>query len=226
MSTAASLDLPLELISFKVCPFVQRSAILLNEKGVDYTLTHINPQDTPDWFKEISPMGKVPVLKVGDTPVFESAVIAEYLDEVYAPALHPADPLQKAHHRAWMEFCSELIMRQFKMNTAKDEEAFNAARESLQQGLQLVAAQLADDTPYFSGADFHVVDAVYAPLFMRLNLAKQFFGLDLEMGERLQAWSDALLAKTSVKTSVVEDFDQVFKGFLTMQGGYILSLSA
>ncbi|WP_228288010.1 glutathione S-transferase family protein [Thiothrix subterranea] len=75
----------LELVSFKVCPFVQRSVIALNAKGIAYTLTHINPHEPPDWFKAISPLGKVPVLLVDGTPLFESAVILEYVDEVYPP---------------------------------------------------------------------------------------------------------------------------------------------
>ncbi|MDQ7075771.1 MAG: glutathione S-transferase N-terminal domain-containing protein [Gammaproteobacteria bacterium] len=83
-----SKSLP-ELISFKVCPFVQRSAIILNEKNVAYNTTYVDLEDLPDWFQEVSPLGKVPVLRVQDTVVFESAVIAEYLEECYAPSLHP-----------------------------------------------------------------------------------------------------------------------------------------
>ncbi len=214
----------LELVSFKVCPFVQRSVIALNHKGVGYTLTHINPHEPPDWFKAISPLGKVPILLVDGTPLFESAVILEYLDEVYPPSLHPADPLQKAQHRAWVEFCSELIMRQFRMLTAKDESAFNEARDSLKQGLQRLDSVLAEETPFFTGKTFHLVDSVYAPLFMRLALVKQHFGLDLDMSARMQAWSDALLAMDAVKTSVVDNFEDVFLGFLEGQSGHILTL--
>ncbi|WMP15946.1 glutathione S-transferase family protein [Thiothrix lacustris] len=212
----------LELISFKICPFVQRSIIALNQKGIDYTLTHINPQETPDWFKAISPLGKVPVLVVDGTPVFESAVILEYLDEVYPPALHPADPLEKARQRAWVEFCSELLGRQHRMLTAKDEAGFNEARESLQQGLQRLDTVLVEQPPYFAGEQFHLVDCVYAPLFMRLALLKQSYALEIALSTRMQAWSDALLALDAVKTSVVEEFPMVFANFLKAQDGYIL----
>jgi glutathione S-transferase len=211
----------LELVSFKVCPFVQRSAIALNEKGIGYTLTHINLQDPPDWFKAISPLGKVPVLLVDGKPLFESAVILEYLDEVFPPSLHPADPLEKAVHRGWIEFCSELIMRQFHTLTAKDEGAFNEACDSLKLGLQRLDGQLAAEGPYFAGQDFHLVDCVYAPLFMRLALVKKNFGLALELSPRMQAWSDALLALDAVKTSVVEDFEAVFLNFLKMRDSYL-----
>ena len=44
----------------------------------------------------ISPLGKTPVLLVDDAPVFESAVICEYLDETLALRLHPADALERA----------------------------------------------------------------------------------------------------------------------------------
>jgi glutathione S-transferase len=213
----------LELVSFKVCPFVQRSVIALNEKGIEYTLTHINPHEPPDWFKAISPLGKVPVLLVDGKPVFESAVILEYLDEVYPPALHPADPLEKAQHRAWIEFCSELVMRQFRMSMAKDEAGFTEARESLVQGLQRLDGVVAAEMPFFSGSRFALVDCVYAPLFMRLVLLKQHFALDIPLSPRIQAWSDALLAMESVKTSVVEDFADVFQGFLKAQGGYLVT---
>lgn len=212
----------LELVSFKICPFVQRSIIALNQKGIAYTLTHINPQETPDWFKAISPLGKVPVLVVDGTPVFESAVILEYLDEVYPPALHPADPLEKARQRAWIEFCSELLGRQHRMLTAQDEAGFNEARESLRQGLQRLDTVLAEQAPYFAGEQFHLVDCVYAPLFMRLALLKQSYALEIALSTRMQAWSDALLALDAVKTSVVEEFPMVFANFLKAQDGYIL----
>lgn len=212
----------LELVSFKICPFVQRSIIALNQKGIAYTLTHINPQETPDWFKAMSPLGKVPVLVVDGTPVFESAVILEYLDEVYPPALHPADPLEKARQRAWVEFCSELLGRQHRMLTAQDEAGFNEARESLQQGLQRLDTVLAEQAPYFAGEQFHLVDCVYAPLFMRLALLKQSYALEIALSTRMQAWSDALLALDAVKTSVVEEFPMVFANFLKAQDGYIL----
>lgn len=214
----------LELVSFKICPFVQRSVIALKHKGVDYKLTHINPHEPPDWFKAISPMGKVPVLLVDDLPLFESAVILEYLDEIYLPHLHPADPLQKAQHRAWMEFSSELTMRQFRMLSAKDEAAFNEAHTSLQQGLQRLDSAVATEPPFFAGNTFHLVDTTYAPLFMRLAMVKQRFNLDLTLSTRIQAWSDALLALDAVKTSVAEDFAAAFDNFLKMQDGYVLKL--
>ena len=115
-----------ELISFKLCPFVQRSVIVLLEKKVPFDIRYIDLSNPPDWFKAISPLGKVPLLKLGDTVLFESAVIMEYLDEVNPPSLHPSDPLRKAHHRAWIEFSSTLLVSQYQLTMiAADETALS-----------------------------------------------------------------------------------------------------
>ena len=84
---------PLKLISHKLCPYVQRAVIALTEKGVPFERIDIDLANKPDWFLKISPLGKTPVLVVGDKAIFESAVILEYLEETQDNALHPADPL-------------------------------------------------------------------------------------------------------------------------------------
>lgn len=214
----------LQLVSFKVCPYAQRAAIALQEKQVEHTITHLMPgDDQPDWFKAVSPLGKVPVLLVNGTPVFESAVILEYLDEVYAPTLHPADPLEKARHRAWMEFASELFGKQYQMVIAKDQAAFEAARDGLKQGLQRVGATLAAEEPFFAGSGFALVDVAFAPLFMRLAIIERVFKLDMGITGRLQVWADALLAKPSVQQSVVDNFEEVFMMFLKKMDGYMVN---
>src|SRR5712675_3040700 len=93
----------LKLISHKLCPYVQRAVIALTEKGVEFERIDIDLADKPDWFLKLSPLGKTPVLLVGDTAIFESAVILEYLEETQSPTLHPADPLARAEHRAFIE---------------------------------------------------------------------------------------------------------------------------
>lgn len=208
-----------ELISFKICPFVQRSVIVLQEKGVDYDITYINLKEPPPWFSTISPLGKVPVLKVGDEVVFESAVIMEYLDEVNPPSLHPADPLRKAHNRAWIEFASTLFMAQFNMVMAKEQEACEQSEQELRSKLALVNGQLVG--PFFNGETFSLVDAAYAPLFMRLALLEQWCPMGLMEGmEKMQAWSQRLLARPSVVNSVVAELPQLYRGHISSSGGF------
>src|SRR6185436_19674660 len=116
----------LTLISHVLCPYVQRAAIVLAEKGVPFTRRDVDLASKPDWFRAISPLGKTPVLLVGDTPIFASAVICEYLDDTLPPRLHPADALQRARHRAWMEFGSAVLNGIAAFYNASDEPALRA----------------------------------------------------------------------------------------------------
>jgi len=208
-----------ELISFKLCPFVQRSVIVLQEKGVDYDITYIDLKNPPAWFKSVSPLGKVPLLRVGDTVVFESAVIMEYLDEVYPPSLHPADPLRKAHNRAWIEFASTLFFCQFNMVMAQEQAVCENAEQELRDKLAAVNEQL--QGPFFNGNDFSLVDAAYAPLFMRLAFLEQWSPMGVVEGmPKMQQWSANLLARPSVQNSVVENLDELYRRHIAASGGF------
>ncbi|MCW8891086.1 MAG: glutathione S-transferase family protein [Sedimenticola sp.] len=213
----------LELVSFAICPFVQRAVIALKEKQVDFDITYIDLENTPAWFKLISPFGKVPLLKVDNEVLFESAIINEFLDEVYPPVLHPEDPLERAKHRGWIEFGSNLLFEQFKLVLAQDEEAIVQQSEVL-GGLFARLVQEVSDGPYFAGARFSLLDAAYAPLFMRYEILKKHREelADL-MPSKLDAWGQALLARESVKDSVVDDFEQRFINFGQSKGSFILA---
>src|SRR6195952_1065845 len=123
----------LKLISHKLCPYVQRAVIALTEKGVAFERVDIDLANKPDWFLKISPLGKVPVLLVGDVPIFESAVILEYLEETQAPPLHPADALGRAEHRGWIEFGSAVLNDIAGFYAARDEATFVVKTAQLEQ---------------------------------------------------------------------------------------------
>jgi glutathione S-transferase len=126
----------LKLISHKLCPYVQRAIIALTEKGVPVERIDIDLANKPAWFLALSPLGKTPVLQVGDTAIFESAVILEYLEETQPKPLHPADPLTRAEHRGWMEFGSALLSGIAGFYAAADEAAFKARILQLEQRLR------------------------------------------------------------------------------------------
>ena len=112
----------LTLVSFDACPFVQRAAILLQEQDRAYEITYIDLANKPEWFLEISPNGKVPVLKVDDTPIFESAVILEYLDETAETRLLPVDPVARARDRMWIVYISNIMAKGWQLQAANEEE--------------------------------------------------------------------------------------------------------
>src|SRR3954462_4274014 len=117
---------PLKLISHKLCPYVQRAVIALTEKGVAFERIDIDLANKPDWFMSIPPLGKTPVLQIGDVAIFESAVILEYLEETQPNPLHPADPLARATHRGWIDFGSVVLSDIASFYAAADEATFAA----------------------------------------------------------------------------------------------------
>ncbi len=209
-----------KLVSFKICPFVQRSMITLEEKQVPYEIEYIDLFNKPDWFMEVSPLGKVPILRVGDTVIFESAVINEYIEET-APgvALHPHDPLQRARHRAWIEVASEVLRKLYQLNTASDkEEAFKAA-----VGVRGVLVRFEDELgagPFFDGPAFSLVDAAIASALQRLTWCEAIVPtLDLfSATPKVQAWRDMLLARQSVQRSTVPEIQELYHQYLQGRG--------
>ena len=154
----------LKLISHKLCPYVQRAVIALTEKGVPFERIDIDLANKPDWFLAISPLGKTPVLQVGDKAIFESAVILEYLEETQPKPLHPADPLTRAEHRAWIEFGSTVLSDIAGFYAAPDEAAFAARTAQLEARFARLETRVAA-SPWFDGDEFSLVDAVFGPVF-------------------------------------------------------------
>lgn len=172
----------LHLISFDTCPYVERSRIVLGEKDLAYKLTLIDLADKPDWFLEISPRGKVPVLLVDDHPIFESAVINEFLDEAFPePPMFSDDVLLRAQDRAWVVFCNDVLMPAYaKLWFAKagQDERVAEAKEEIVNALGKIEKRLEsrESGPYFSGEAFGLVDVVFAPIFTRREAGKKMFG--------------------------------------------------
>src|ERR1700750_3037286 len=124
---------PLKLISHKLCPYVQRAVISLAGKGRACERIDIDLANKPDWFLKVSPLGKTPVLLVGDHAIFESAVILEYLEETQAQPLHPANALHRADHRAFIEFGSAILNDIGGLYSVSDETAFKSKAMQLEQ---------------------------------------------------------------------------------------------
>lgn len=208
------------LVSFELCPFVQRAVITLHEKGVDHELRYIDLAHPPEWFLRLSPLGKVPVLRVGDAVLFESAVINEYLDETHPPSLHPHDPLQRARNRAWIEFGSSLLMAGHGLMVAPDREAFEAKEAELTALLARLEPEVV--LPWFNGPAFSLVDAAIAPFFQRLAVIETLRpGQRLESWPRLRRWGDELLRRPSVAASVPPEFDAKLAAYLRAKGAYV-----
>ena len=210
-----------KLVSFDVCPFVQRSVITLEEKKVPYDIEYIELGDPPDWFLAVSPLGKVPILFVDNEVLFESAVINEFLDEVTpGRRLHPEEPLRRAKDRAWIEFTSMILVERNRMQHAATEEEARQWAAGIREKLALLEEELGDG-PFFHGEVFSLVEAAAAPLFQRL-----FWCLELapDLGvfedfSKVGSWGETLLGRDSVRSSTVPDIRERYYDYLQGRRG-------
>lgn len=221
----------LTLISFPTCPYVQRAVIALKEKQVDFEVVYIDLANKPDWFLAISPLGKVPVLKVerdGQEPaiVFESAVILEYLeDTVTQIRLHPEDALERAQHRSWIEFGSQVLGDLWKLSAAKDAGELDAARQALIGKLTRLEGIIAG--PFFAGEQFSLVDAVFAPAFRQLDALETVAKAGVTDNlPKIAAWRSALATRPSVKDAAPADFTALYLRRLRDNDAQVLKAAA
>jgi len=155
-------DTSLTLISNPLCPFVQRAAIVLLEKGVPFDRINVDLAAKPDWFLALSPTGKVPLLKVcqadgTEAILFESMVICEYLEETQAGArMYPDYALSRAKLRSWIEFANPIYADAWQFLNARDKATAHAKKAAFQDRLQRLEAVL-DSGPYFNGQAFTMV---------------------------------------------------------------------
>lgn len=211
-----------ELISFKLCPYVQRLAITLLKKGVDYGVTYIDLANKPDWFLAVSPLGKVPVLRTGTDVLFESSVINEFIDETTDGSLLPDDPVARAKARAWIVFVDQIFQPFFRIIGANSETDLEEARGPFLAGLSQLEARCSE--PFFLGGDFSLVDSAMAPLFTYLNVCESRFGFDFLSGlPRLSRLSEQLLAQDYVQKSVVAEFEEELMMFMKGMGSHLLA---
>ena len=216
----------LTLVSHELCPFVQRAAIALAEKSVAFERINVDLANKPEWFLEISPLGKVPLLKVEGEVLFESAAICDYLDETIEPRLHPADPVRRAQHRAWIEFASALLNDIWGLYTAPDEQAFERKAGDIEAKFARLETTLGQhDGPYFSGPGFSLVDAAFAPAFRYFDVFERFIDLGVFADKpNLRAWRRALAERPSVAGAVTPDYPARLEAFLRARNSHLSRL--
>lgn len=214
----------LELVSHHLCPYVQRAVVTLLEKNIPHQRTYIDLSNKPDWFRQISPLGKVPLLKVGDEALFESAVICEYLDEITLGSLHPTDPLVKAKHRAWIEFGSSILNAIAGFYNAATAETFEQKRLELVNKFAWIEQHWQGEY-YFAGEKFSLVDAVYGPIFRYFDVFDAIADFNIFIGTpQVRDWRQALQARPSVQQAVREDYPQQLVRFLEQRNSHLSTL--
>ena len=208
----------LTLVSHPLCPYVQRAAIALAEKGVRFTRRTVDLANKPDWFLAVSPLGKTPVLLAEGEAIFESAVILEYLEEPAPHPMHPATPLARARARGWIEVSSAILNDIAGLYNAPDDAALKAKAATLRTRFATVEAEVKG--PFFAGGTFSLVDAAFAPVFRYFDAFDRVggFGILTDM-PRIAAWRTALAARPSVAGAAPDDYPQRLRAFLAARKG-------
>ncbi len=214
-----------ELISNYLCPYTQRAAIQLAEKGIACERVYIDLANKPEWFLRISPLEKVPLLRVGDAAIFETVAICEYIEDVEpTPPLHPMEALDRARHRSWAGFASAVIADIFTFYMAPDAAAFERKCRDLHARFRWLERVLGDG-PYFSGASFCLVDAAFAPIFRLFDTFDRIGEFGIFQGlHRVPAYRAALAERASVRQVVVSDYAEIFRQYLSDRGSHLSRL--
>lgn len=214
---------PLTLVSHALCPYVQRAIIVALEKAIKFERIVIDLARKPDWFVERSPTGKVPLLMVGDATLFESAAIAEFLDEISGSSMLPKGPIDRARHRSWIEYASGTLAEIGALYSAGDSDTFETHRETLVTRFRRIAGEVKG--PWFGGVEFGLVDAAFAPVFRYLdafeNEAALFLLSDVP---DLAEWRRRLSTRASVKAAIVPNYPELLRGFLLARNTHISRL--
>lgn len=212
----------IRLISFKICPFVQRVTALLEAKGLPYQIEFISLSDKPGWFLEISPNGQVPVLIAENgTALFESDAIAEYIDEISAPLEPGLSAGARALNRGWITQASKHYLVQCGAMRSGDRETLTTQAANLGRAFARAEAHLGDG-PFFNGATMGNVDLAWLVLLHRAAIVRAHRGYDfLAEFPKVRKWQDALMATGLAEASVAPDFEEKFAGFYLSDQTYL-----
>lgn len=203
------------LVSFKSCPWVQRVAIVLREKNIDFEFEHIDPANRPDWFRPISPHNKVPVLLIDGThALFESDAINEFLDDRHAPRLHPEDPVARAINRAWIAHAPTFADIASGHAYASSEEGYHKAAALIPALFEKVekALERQGPGPFFNGDHYALVDAAYAPFLQRHLFLERIKALGhIDRFPRLKRWAEAVVGRPSTHSFPPEEYEAMYR---------------
>jgi len=204
----------LKLISFNLCPYVQRARIALEEKKLEHEIEYIDLDMPPDWFFDVSPLEKVPVLLVNDEPLFESMVICEFIDNISGDDLYPKDPFKRAQQRAWIALGDAILGTVYDLLNADTEIDFKRAKAIIIDRLDLLEEEMIDG-PFFAGEQFGMIDVAYAPLFRYLTGIATNADMDFyEDTPEVRAWSEQLLSYPAVIASIPDGYESALKDYL------------
>jgi len=176
----------LKLHGFAVSNYFNMVRMVLAAKGIDYELVQTFPSQDENWLS-MSPMGKVPCLETEHGALAETAVIIEYLEDMFPERpLLPSDPFARARVRQMMhtlELYIELPARRLFPGVffgGKNHElTIEEVKPVLEKGVRSVNA-LGKFSPFLMGDEATAADymAMYS-IDLAAAVAKKVYGWDI-----------------------------------------------
>ena len=179
--------------------------MVLHEKGIDFDVHEVDLGNKSEEFLSVSPYGKVPVLSVNGTSLYESNIVNEYLDEVYeTPRLMPENPEQRASVRSWMAYADDYFFPPIsgvRMGAQRgySEERIREAKEKLDDALSRLEHQL-EGRQYLVG-EYTLADIAHAGNFHRMRGLTENGDVTLHKYPNVVAWMERVEGRESYKAS-------------------------
>ncbi len=201
-------------------PFVRKVRVVLHEKGLGYELDQVNVFNPPDWFLEISPLKRIPVLR--DTDAGEDATLADssaicaYLErKVPAPALLPGDAFSYGRALWFEEYADSemaaniglgcfrpVVVARLMGRDPDTDKAEETCREKLPRYFAYLEKELTGKT-YFVDDTFSLADIAIGTQFA--NLRHTGFLHTVDAYPNLKAFVDRVHGRDSFKTCIEEE---------------------
>lgn len=204
-----------------VSPYVRKVMVALAEKKIPYEQKETLPkrflqaigQAIPEGFEQVSPLGKIPVLQIGNFSIADSAVIAGYLDQKFPDTklLYPHHTPEEYAKVLWFEHYSdntltdigykkiffECVVKPKVLNQSTDDETVKNAKEKELPPLLDYLNQSVITHEWIAGDEFSMADIAIATQFLALKMAG--FEVDNKRWSNLNQYLKKVTARESFK---------------------------
>lgn len=211
------------LIGHRLCPYVQRVAMVLAQNGITHKRTDIVLDAKPDWFLGLSPTGNVPVLVVDDgRTLFEAAAICQYLEAIAGKSPNATDAYDLAFAQGVVAIGDKLLSLTADMIYRDlSENSFDATMHQIQKQMSIVSGLVLPQA-LSAGKELSMLDIVFATVFRPFALIAVALNRDLFAGfPGLRGWASDLAKHETVRNAVPATYYRELHEFIACKGGYL-----